>query len=68
MTSWIEYEAEFDEIMERRGAYKKFVTRFENFEKVCLLCSEPTPEKCHRRLVAEKVKGASEDTIEIIHL
>ena len=68
LTSWIEYKAEFDEIMERRGAYKKFVTRFENFEKVCLLCSEPTPEKCHRRLVAEKVKGASEDTIEIIHL
>jgi len=23
----------------------------------CLLCSEPTPEKCHRRLVAEYMQG-----------
>jgi uncharacterized protein (DUF488 family) len=33
----------------------------------CLLCSEPKPDKCHRRLVAEFFKHTFED-IEIIHL
>ena len=25
------------------------------YKNVCLLCSEPTTEKCHRRLVSEKL-------------
>lgn len=33
----------------------------------CLLCSEPTPEKCHRRLVAEYFRDCWGD-LEIIHL
>lgn len=66
--SWEDYVTVFDEIMERRGAYKKFLTRFGQFSKVCLLCSEPTPEQCHRRLVAEKVQSFSPDTVEVIHL
>lgn len=67
-TSWAGYEEEFDRIMEKRGAYKKFLNRFANYERVCLLCSEPTPEKCHRRLVAEKIQAFSPDTVEIVHL
>ena len=68
VTSWEEYETEFHEIMERRGAYKKFLNRFKNYNKVCLLCSEPTPNQCHRRLVAEKIKSTDEKSVEIIHL
>ena len=33
----------------------------------CLLCSEPTPEQCHRRLVAERLAKHWPD-VEIIHL
>jgi uncharacterized protein (DUF488 family) len=33
----------------------------------CLLCSEPSPEKCHRRLVAEYFKNHL-NNIEIQHL
>ncbi len=66
--SWDDYVNVFDEIMERRGAYKKFLDRFGQFNKVCLLCSEPTPEQCHRRLVAEKIQSFSPEKVEVIHL
>jgi uncharacterized protein (DUF488 family) len=33
----------------------------------CLLCSEPTPEKCHRRLVAERL-ARNWKYVEVIHL
>lgn len=33
----------------------------------CLLCSEPTPEKCHRRLVAEYLKERIEGLM-VTHL
>lgn len=66
--SWEDYEKQFDFIMEKRGAYKKFLGRFQEFDRVCLLCSEPTPEQCHRRLVAEKIQSTAPDEVEVIHL
>lgn len=66
--SWDEYEQQFDKIMESRGVCRKFIPRFKEFEKVCLLCSEPTPEHCHRRLVAEKIQSFSPDYVEVRHL
>ena len=66
--SWNEYEEAFDTIMEKRGVYKKFLSRFKDYKKVCLLCSEPTAEKCHRRLVAEKIQAFSPDQVEVVHL
>ena len=33
----------------------------------CLLCSEYTPENCHRRLVAEHIQKHLAD-IEVVHL
>lgn len=65
--SWGEYEEQFDEIMEKRGTYKQFPIRFALFERICLLCSEPTPEHCHRRLVAEKIQSMDK-SIQIVHL
>lgn len=66
--SWADYEKQFDAIMEKRGAYKKYLNRFQDFDRVCLLCSEPTPEQCHRRLVAEKVQSTAPDKVEVIHI
>ncbi len=65
--SWEEYEQTFDIIMDKRGACKSFLSRFGSFERICLLCSEPTPEHCHRRLVAEKIQKENSG-INIIHL
>jgi hypothetical protein len=36
-------------------------------ESSCLLCSEPTPAQCHRRLVAERLEK-SWPGLEIVHL
>jgi len=37
------------------------------FNGACLLCSEATPEHCHRRLVAEYLQNKW-GGVEIIHL
>jgi uncharacterized protein (DUF488 family) len=63
--SWNEYEAAFHQLLTARSAERLLERRL--LEYSCLLCSEDSPEKCHRRLVAdffkEKLGG-----IEIIHL
>jgi len=49
---WQQYEASFRELMEQRTILEKMeLAQFEG--RVALLCSEPGPERCHRRLVAE---------------
>ena len=67
-TSWPEYEILFNEILEKRGDYRVFLKRFDKINKVCLLCSEPTPEQCHRRLVAEKIQATAPMDVEVKHL
>lgn len=51
---WNGYETMFSQLMEKRnitGYIAKEYTQYKG-KKICLLCSEPTPEQCHRRLVA----------------
>lgn len=52
-------------------AYRPIMSRFEKssagFDRMCLLCSEERPQYCHRRLLAEYLKGHRGD-IEIEHL
>lgn len=51
---WQHYEASFLELMEQRHVLQNVkLAKFEGH--VALLCSEPGPEKCHRRLVAEMI-------------
>jgi len=64
---WDEYEKEFAELMNYRDIDTYIADKYSTQENYCLLCSEPTPEYCHRRLVAEKIKEVLED-VEIIHL
>ena len=63
--SWSDYEAEFNQILETRMKNRKIDPNAYN--QSCFLCSEPAPEKCHRRLVAEYLKVIIKD-IEVIHL
>ncbi len=66
-TSWLEYETIFKEIMQERNLKEKFKRNYQNYNNICLLCTEPTPEQCHRRLVAEYLQQNIEN-IEIIHI
>lgn len=66
--TWVEYEKEFAETMERRRIKEYIATQYGKYTNsgICLLCSEPTPEKCHRRLVAEYFKDVFK--AEVIHI
>jgi uncharacterized protein (DUF488 family) len=63
--SWEEYERRFIHLLIARKA--ETCLSLSDLHMACLLCSEPTPEQCHRRLVAEYFKKYFHD-IEISHL
>lgn len=65
--SWEEYEERFVPLIESRGIIDKFLREVGGYDRVLLLCSEPTPEKCHRRLLAEMIARTG-DNIEIKHI
>lgn len=47
------FEVAFNRQLEKDSNIGNFVSQFGKYERVVLLCSEPTTEKCHRRLVSE---------------
>lgn len=64
--SWEEYETIYTGILKERGIMRHYgVSQFDN---ACFLCSEETPEQCHRRLLTEYFKQHSTEEVKIIHL
>jgi len=63
--TWDQYELDYKKLLKQRSVENEI----DNVElnKACLLCSEPTSEKCHRRLLAEYFKKNIEE-ITIKHL
>lgn len=64
--SWENYETEYNELIRKRNVVDIFKTRYLKYDKVLLLCSEPTPECCHRRLLAEFLSKELEN--KIVHI
>lgn len=62
---WSVYEKNFLELMVKRRI-EETVSK-EILEDGCLLCSEPQPQNCHRRLVAEYLQSKWSD-VEINHI
>jgi uncharacterized protein (DUF488 family) len=65
---WRAYEAAFGRLLAERDANAAAGRQFlQHFHRPCLLCAEPTPEYCHRRLIAEwwaeRLTG-----LEVVHL
>lgn len=63
---WEEYEARFLALMRERKIESE-VDRGGFEKRTVLLCSEATPENCHRRLVAEYL-AEHWGEVEIVHL
>jgi uncharacterized protein (DUF488 family) len=67
---WSAYEKSFLKLLKQRGVPKSLdVSKWP--ANVALLCTEPAPEKCHRRLVADvlaKRWRAASDDVEVRHL
>ena len=51
--SWEEYEHSFLQLLNSRRV--DVFIHSNDLDHCCLLCSEPTAEQCHRRLVAEEI-------------
>jgi hypothetical protein len=67
---WAAYEAGFLKLLKQRGVPKSLDASSWP-ANVALLCTEPGPEKCHRRLVAEvlaKQWRAAGDDVDVRHL
>lgn len=65
--NWFQYEDRFIPLIESRKCAENFVERFKKYNNICLLCSEPKANMCHRRLVAEAIEKHN-DGIVIKHI
>jgi uncharacterized protein (DUF488 family) len=65
MIGWTRYANHFNAVLRARKAHK--LVSASELHKACLLCSEPVPDNCHRRLVAEYFRDHF-NNISITHL
>jgi uncharacterized protein (DUF488 family) len=64
--AWEEYETRFVDLLIERAVEKNVDRRLFDVPAV-LLCSEPSADRCHRRLAAEYLAGKW-DGVKIVHL
>ena len=64
--AWAAYETQFMELMSQRKIEDKLDPNILN--GACLLCSEHTPHRCHRRLVCEYLNAKWHNRLSIKHL
>jgi uncharacterized protein (DUF488 family) len=65
--NWQQYEIRFEALMDERKI-PSVISQSDFLEySSCLLCSEATPEQCHRRLVAERM-AKYWGNVKIVHL
>ena len=64
---WDRYVERFESLMDERGVPGNLDQGAFGREASCLLCSEATPEQCHRRLVGNRIARVWGD-VEIVHL
>jgi uncharacterized protein (DUF488 family) len=62
---WEAYEKDFLALLESRHVENSLPKSM--LEDACLLCSEHEPAHCHRRLIAEYLKGKW-DNVNIVHI
>lgn len=64
---WNKYETKFKKIINDRKLKKFKDEILTKNERICFLCSESEPDKCHRRLISEFFKSLG-DNVTIKHL
>jgi uncharacterized protein (DUF488 family) len=62
---WATYERRFNSLLVARQVERTIDQQI--VDRSCLLCSEASPDKCHRRLVVEYLQDCWDD-FEIVHL
>ena len=64
---WRGYEETFAALMATRDIDDHIRKNYADADGICLMCTEPSPWNCHRRLVAERIATVLGD-VEIVHL
>ena len=64
--TWEEYVEIYVNLLKTRDVIRKYGVKA--FDGSCFLCSEDTPEQCHRRLLAEYLQAHSKEKVTIVHL
>src|SRR5688572_2791671 len=64
---WARYITRFEALMDERGVPDTLDKGLFEQQACCLLCSEAKPDKCHRRLVAERM-AAAWGGVEVVHI
>ena len=65
--NWQHYVQRFEALMDERHIPDALDRQLFETQACCLLCSEATPEQCHRRLVAERM-AQRWGNVAIIHI
>lgn len=65
--NWDSYVHDFEDVLRSQAAVTAMDELLSRDDCVALLCSEATPDKCHRRLVVERMKEVHPDLV-ITHL
>lgn len=63
---WPAYEADFKRLLAERHVEREALALLEK-DGICLLCTEPQADRCHRRLVADYLASFNAD-VRIEHL
>ena len=64
--NWKQYTTIYINLLKERSIIKKYDVK--QFDGACFLCSEETPELCHRRLLVEYIKEHLNEDVKIVHL
>lgn len=64
---WPAYVEAFEQLMEETGIAGAAREALASYRRPCLLCAEDSPERCHRRLLAERLQGLIPG-LEVVHL
>ena len=64
--TWEDYVKVYTDLLKNRNVLRKYGVK--SFDGSCFLCSEDTPEQCHRRLLAEYLQKHSKEKVSIVHL
>jgi uncharacterized protein (DUF488 family) len=64
---WDIYQNKYLQLLKSRDILKVKKSLLKENNTICLLCSEDSPDKCHRRLLVEYLKSENQG-LEIMHL
>lgn len=65
--TWSQYVEEFSQTMAERNIREYIQSNYSIDKRICLLCSEPKADQCHRRLVGNEFREVFNE-IDIVHL